>query len=142
MPLIDNHGVASQALGMVAISYMAGTIAKDESLRFKKMVFRATRGKALTYFRDLDTQGLADYSGQLDKKLRTVYVIVFQEGPHFRSRLTKICDSFMGRSVEIPHALGQAELARRIIDIGGRIIEARHIIGLTRLRLKDYLKEM
>lgn len=43
---------------MIAISYLAGTISKDEMLRFKKMVFRATRGKALTYFRDLDSAGL------------------------------------------------------------------------------------
>jgi hypothetical protein len=43
---------------MIAISYLAGTIDADETLRFKKMVFRATRGKALTYFRDLDSAGL------------------------------------------------------------------------------------
>jgi hypothetical protein len=43
---------------MVAISYMAGTIEREEQLRFKKMVYRATRGKALTYFRDLDSSGL------------------------------------------------------------------------------------
>jgi len=72
---------------MVAISYLAGTIAKDESMRFKKLVFRATRGMALTYFRDLDAAGLADYTGSPDKKLRTVYVIVFQEGIHLRSKL-------------------------------------------------------
>ena len=51
---MDTHTPANQALGMVAISYMAGTISKEEMLRFKKMVFRATRGKAMTYFRDLD----------------------------------------------------------------------------------------
>ena len=62
---------------MVAISYMAGTIAKDEALRFKKMIFRATRGKALSYFRDLENEGLFDYSGAPQKTLRTVYVIVF-----------------------------------------------------------------
>lgn len=48
----------NQALGMVAISYLAGTIAKEELIRFKRMVFRATRGKALTYFHDMDPKGL------------------------------------------------------------------------------------
>jgi len=62
---------------MIAISYLAGTIDKSEMLRFKKMVFRATRGKALTYFRDLDSAGLQDYAGRMDHRLRTVYVIVF-----------------------------------------------------------------
>jgi hypothetical protein len=35
---------------------MAGSILKEELMRFKRMVFRATRGKALTYFEDLSTE--------------------------------------------------------------------------------------
>ena len=62
---------------MVAISYLAGTIDTSDQMRFKKMVYRATRGKALTYFRALDSAGLQDYAGLLDHKPRTVYVIVF-----------------------------------------------------------------
>ena len=65
-------------------------------MRFKKMVYRATRGKALTYFNDLNTKGLKDYAGALDHRLRSVYVIVFQDGQHIRDKLNKICDSFMG----------------------------------------------
>jgi hypothetical protein len=65
-------------------------------MRFKKMVFRATRGKALTYFRDFDSAGLPDYAGKLDDISRTVYVIIFQDGSHARGKLSKICDSFNG----------------------------------------------
>ena len=43
--------------GMVSISYMAGSVVKEEMMRFKTMVFRATRGKALTYFEDLSLEG-------------------------------------------------------------------------------------
>ena len=43
---------------MVAISYLAGTIDTADQMRFKKMVYRATRGKALTYFRALASDGL------------------------------------------------------------------------------------
>lgn len=61
----------------INISYLAGSIHKDEQMRFKKMVFRATRGKALTYFRDFDVAGLPDYAGKLDDVVRTVYVVIF-----------------------------------------------------------------
>jgi len=54
--------------GSVAISYLAGTINKDEIMRFKKMVYRATRGKALTYFQDMAANGLLDYAGKLDNR--------------------------------------------------------------------------
>jgi hypothetical protein len=56
---------------------LAGTIEREESMRFKKMVYRATRGKALTYFKDLDYSAFKDYSGLSDDIARTVYVIVF-----------------------------------------------------------------
>ena len=95
---------------MVSISYMAGSIPKDEMMRFKKMVFRATRGKALTYFEDLSNDGKIDYAGYADRKLRTVYVIVFQEGTTIRAKLTKICESFSGNQVDIPPALNNTEV--------------------------------
>lgn len=41
------------------------------------MVYRATRGKALTYFQDMDSHGLQDYAGALDNRLRSVYVVIF-----------------------------------------------------------------
>lgn len=114
-PLIQE---VNNQLGMVAISYLAGTIGKEETFRFKKLVFRATRGKAYTYFRDLDTAGLADYSGTLDKRLRSVYVIVFQEGVNTRSKLTRICESFMGRSIDVPSSgFGHVEIANKVRDL-------------------------
>ena len=56
---------------------MAGTIVKEEMMKFKRMIFRATRGKALTYFEELSNEGEIDYAGYTDKTLRTVYVLIF-----------------------------------------------------------------
>jgi hypothetical protein len=36
----------------VNIAQVAGTIEADEKPRLKKLIFRATRGKALTFFQD------------------------------------------------------------------------------------------
>ena len=66
-----------QASGLVHINYIAGTIDKEEQLRLKKMVYRATRGKALTHFQDLNKDDLKDYTGVYSLALKTVYVIVF-----------------------------------------------------------------
>lgn len=40
--------------GDIQIAYVAGTIEVDEGPRLKKLLFRATRGKALTYFKNFD----------------------------------------------------------------------------------------
>lgn len=37
----------------VSITHIAGTIDCEEKGRLKKLLFRATRGKALTYFQDI-----------------------------------------------------------------------------------------
>jgi hypothetical protein len=37
----------------VAITQIAGTIDTEEKSRLKKLLFRSTRGKALTYFYDM-----------------------------------------------------------------------------------------
>lgn len=71
----------------INISYLAGSILKDEQMRFKKMIFRATRGKALTYFKDFEDSGLPDYAGRSDNVIRTVYVVIFQDGSHVRDKL-------------------------------------------------------
>lgn len=43
-PLMDN------VAGDISIAHIAGTIEVDEKARLKKLLFRATRGKALTFF--------------------------------------------------------------------------------------------
>ena len=39
----------------VSIKYVAGTISKEDMLRFKRMLFRVTRGKLLSHFDDITT---------------------------------------------------------------------------------------
>lgn len=106
------------------------------------MIFRSTRGKALTYFRDFDSAGLPDYAGRLDDVARTVYVVIFQDGSHVRDRLQKICDSFNGQTVEIPSHMDAADLTKRTQELHRRIEDASHLIDTTRRRLREYLREM
>ncbi len=64
----------------------------------------------------------------MDKRLRTIYVIVFQEGQNTRNKLSKIAESFNARQVEIPQNFDQIELLKRIQDVEKRIIEGGMII--------------
>jgi hypothetical protein len=57
-----------------------------------RLLFRTTRGKALTYFHPFD---------QGDVK-KAVYMVVYQDGSMIRDRVQKICDSFMGQRFEVP----------------------------------------
>ena len=72
-----------------------------------------------------------------------VYVIVFQEGRMLRGKIMRICDSFMGRNVEIPNNANVIkDIQDRINDLAVRTEEAKKLIFFTRSRLRLYLLEV
>ena len=75
----------------VSIRYMAGTIDTEEILRFRRLLFRASRGKVLSYFEEIG-ENLKDFQGK--NLIKSVYVLVFEEGTHMKEKIAKICDSF------------------------------------------------
>jgi hypothetical protein len=68
MPLLE---------GDVFIAHIAGTIEIDERERLKKLLFRATRGKALTIFEDYEPLLQEGELRTKKPKQKTVYTIVF-----------------------------------------------------------------
>lgn len=60
--------------GGVNIAHIAGTIEIEEKARLKKLLFRATRGKALTFFEEFELP-TKDASGNPRRK--SVYIVVF-----------------------------------------------------------------
>jgi len=62
------------ATGRVSLVNISGTINTDEVLRFRKLIFRATRGNALVYFSDIKSP-IVDFYGIPQQK--TVYCVLF-----------------------------------------------------------------
>lgn len=120
-----------QSFREVSISYIAGTLEKEDVMRFRKLLYRATRGKALSHFENVSQQ-LKDYQG-LDLN-KVIYVVVFQEGHHFREKIQKICDSFMGKRYQLPdsgHGERQA-FARKAQKIDKKIKDVLQIMKVTK----------
>ena len=83
VPLLDS-GV--DPVDGVKITHLAGTIDVEEKDRLKKLLFRATRGKALTFFQDIKGQAQKNVIGTKIKD-KAVYVVVFQDGAMLRSKI-------------------------------------------------------
>lgn len=100
-----SHENEEQLLGTGAeaarggLTYISGAINKSECDRLSRLVFRATRGNALTITEPIH-QDLLDHAGQ--KLEKSIYVIIFKDGPTLREKLNKICDSFLGERFDIP----------------------------------------
>ena len=117
---------------IIKVSSIIGTIEMAEKERFKKLVFRATRGNAFTHFKDFD-KPVVDYFG--NSVLKTVYVVMFSEGEAIRDKLTRLWDSFLGEKYEIP----TGGIDDKIVEIKGKIAETKQIITVTKEEIRKYL---
>ena len=119
----------------VNISNIAGTIDLDETTRLKKLLFRATRGKALTYF----SEYLQPKTSTAPEKKKAVYIVVFQEGRNLRDKIVRICDSFMGQRFDLPSSGG---IDTKIIEVKKSIQDSRTLTQTSKRQLKNYLKQI
>lgn len=111
------------------VQFISGTIRSEEQDRLKKMIFRATRGKALTYFFDFMQGGQS----------KTVYMVVFQDISGTSERVQKICDSFMGQRFDIPELGRVAEVTRNTTF---EIDKSRKLLETSQYQLKQYLYDI
>merc|ERR1719469_302398 len=70
------------------------------------MLFRITRGKALTHSEEFWQGGVV---GSVEK---VAYLVVFSAAGGNKERVQKICDSFMGQRFEIPDMNSRRGLPR------------------------------
>lgn len=117
----------------IHIAHMAGTILTSEVQRFKRLLFRTTKGKALPHFHEIE-QGVEDIHGKLNMK--TVYVVVFEDGERIRQRVTKICDSFMGQRFSIEGG----DFQTKISETESNIVESGKLLTSTIQELKKYME--
>jgi len=87
-PNVEN--VIEDKSGMV-FSYIAGLIPTEEKFRFKRLLFRRTRGNVLTVLHDLEKP-----IETFDKKTieKTLYVVIFRESEILRTGVTRVCEAF------------------------------------------------
>ena len=79
----DKHGIS--------FSYIAGLIPQEERLRFKRLLFRRTRGNIVTVLHDLEKPVLT-YDKQEMKK--SMYVAIFRESQALHTTVMKVCEAF------------------------------------------------
>lgn len=102
-------------------------------MSFKRLVFRSTRGKAYVHFFDLVVnEADKEHLGSFD---HLVYIVVFEEGPHMRDKIKKICNSVSDNMFEIH----RDDVTKSLIDYEQQKENTNLLIKQTRLQLKDFL---
>jgi V-type H+-transporting ATPase subunit a len=126
----------------VRLAFIAGTIHKEDALRFKRIVFRVTRGNTWTTLHDIELAGnnqIID-TGTEKPALKTVFLIVYQGGSDvFKSKLQKICDSFGATRFDIPE-LGEAFMAKEG-EINRQLIDVKNLLAITKVQVRGTLQQ-
>jgi len=112
-----------------ALQFIAGTVKHEEMERMKLMLFRITRGRALTHFRPY-TQNNVE---------KVAYMVVFSAAGGNLDRVQKICDSFLGQRFEIPD---MNTLEREKMEIQTKISKSQALYNTSVKQLKEYLFEL
>jgi V-type H+-transporting ATPase subunit a len=80
------------------LNYLAGILDREESQRFKRMVFRITKGNSWTYFEDVQLRANEEIKEEEEKDMpmKTVFIVVYQGGvlDLLKTKLNKLCESF------------------------------------------------
>ncbi len=82
------------------LNYLAGTIEFSDEMRFKRMIFRITKGNSWTFFGDYlkkeDSFKAQENEYLSEAPKRKVFIIVYQSGEMevLKVKLNKLCESF------------------------------------------------
>lgn len=136
----ENLEEASQFQSGVRLSYLAGSIDSSEAPRFKRMVFRISRGNTWTILKDIEPvtdekgevkdQIIDPLTGELVKK--SVFLIVYQGGASdtLRSKLNRVADSFGASKFGIPE--DQQSFNKKLDELERQTLEAQNLKRITR----------
>lgn len=75
------------------IVYIGGILPKSDQMSFKRLLFRATRGKALCQFYNIESTSRDTLLGIGEEENKFVYLIMFEDGGYMREKIMKICNS-------------------------------------------------
>lgn len=92
-----------------SLTYTAGTLDVNDIVMFRRLIFRASRGKALVNFSEDVYQASEQQKlkgSEASEKLVTkcVYLVIY-EHTFLQDKIERICQSMMGRSFKLPTGL-------------------------------------
>lgn len=116
----------------IMIGHIAGTVLQEEQERFNRLIFRATRGNAMVYFKPFKNP-IIDYVGR--RYMKSTYIVIFQDGEFIRDRIIRICDSFMGERFDIP----STNFAESLKEVEKKVNDSQMVLLNTKEETKKYL---
>lgn len=133
-PLLDDK--IDSEYGIISTCNIAGVIDTEDSMRLRRLVFRATRGKAMVITEDIPPE---IFKEEGISTLKTKYLIIFQKGDFIQEKLNTICSSFNGEKYDLPEPERSQDA---INELSSKIEKAREMIHTISKEIKEYFISM
>lgn len=127
--LIDDYDVSE-------LNFISGIIRAEDDMRMKRMIFRASRGRALPTFFDLTVEDKLTHQ-KIEKKIFTIFV---QGGAQnfLANKIIQICDIFGASRFAIPK---REDLQNEINNIQQEIYEKKEYLKTVETSIKEFFKD-
>jgi V-type H+-transporting ATPase subunit a len=118
--LVDDYDVSE-------LNFISGIIRAEDDMRMKRMIFRASRGRALPTFFDLTIEDKLTQQ-KIEKKIFTIFVQGGAEN-YLGKKIIQICDIFGASRFTIPK---KEDLQNEINNIQQEIYEKKRVFKNSR----------
>ncbi|CAK9178467.1 unnamed protein product [Ilex paraguariensis] len=124
-PLLLEQEMSTDFSKQVKLGYVSGLVAREKSLAFERVLFRATRGNVFLKQATVEDPVKDPVSG--DKINKNVF-IVFYSGERAKNKILKICDAFGANRYPFTDDLGKQY--QMITEVSGKLSELKTTIDV------------
>ena len=127
--LMDDYEVSE-------LNFISGIIRAEDDMRMKRMIFRASRGRALPTFFDLTMEDSKTQT-KIEKKIFNIFI---QGGTEniLANKIIQICDLFGASRFTIPK---REDLAAAMNNVQQEIYDKRNYLKTVETSIKDLFKD-
>ena len=127
--LLDDYEVSE-------LNFISGIIKAEDDMRMKRMIFRASRGRAIPTFFDLTMEDKLSET-KVEKKIFNIFV---QGGGEniLAKKIITICDLFGASRFTIPK---REDLASAISNVQQEIYDKKNYLKTVETSIKDFFKD-
>ena len=127
--LLDDYEVSE-------LNFISGIIRAEDDMRMKRMIFRASRGRAIPTFFDLTMEDKLSET-KVEKKIFNIFV---QGGGEniLAKKIITICDLFGASRFTIPK---REDLASAISNVQQEIYDKKNYLKTVETSIKDFFKD-
>ncbi|KAH7524153.1 hypothetical protein FEM48_Zijuj06G0089000 [Ziziphus jujuba var. spinosa] len=134
-PLLIEQEMTTDPTKQVRLGYISGLVARQKSMAFERILFRATRGNVFLKQAVVDDPVMDPISGE--KVEKNVFVIFFS-GERAKNKIIKICEAFGANRYPFADDLGKQ--FQMITEVSGKLSELKTTIDAGVLHRSNLLQ--